>query len=180
MYCFFWSVCLGCLIQGGLFSKDSPLQVLSFTNFQAQDLGDKLLGWGKPEWNHGHVTVQKVRNSKKKNKGKAYQRGEGKGKGKSLEVKQEPQFPQAPWWKMPEITQVTEQTVEEIHDDSEDEEKEENNATGGFRAFGPWSVNYFAWTYESLRDRSLRGQKTTLPWLFGEDEKGLLQGSFLS
>lgn len=137
MYCFFGRFVRLSYSGWPFFSKDSPLQVLSFTNFQAQDLGDKLLGWGKPEWNHGHVTVQKVRNSKKKNKGKAYQRGEGKGKGKSLEVKQEPQFPQAPWWKMPEITQVTEQTVEEIHDDSEDEEKEENNATGGFRAFGP-------------------------------------------
>ena len=121
------------------FFKDSSLQALSFTNFEAEDLGAKLLTWGKAEWNHGHVTVQKVKNSKKKNKGKkrvlwqdqvkAFHRGEGKGKGKSLEVKKDVQFPDAPWWKMPITTEVTEQNVEEIPDDEEEK--------SAFRAFGP-------------------------------------------
>ena len=70
----------------------------------------------------------------------AYHRGEGKGKGKSLEVKKEPQFPQAPWWTGPQTNDSMVgpvQTIQEIHDDSEDSDLPKNKGPGGFRAFGP-------------------------------------------
>lgn len=72
--------------------------------------------WGKGEWGHGNVTVEKVKKSKK-NRGqkrklwqaevKAFHAGNGKGSGKdaqgATEVKYEkdelPSHPNAPWWK---------------------------------------------------------------------------------
>lgn len=91
-------------------------QELSFTKLPADELGQKLLQWGKAEWGHGNVTVEKVKKSKK-NRGqkrklwqaevKAFHAGNGKGSGKdaqgATEVKYEkdelPSHPNAPWRK---------------------------------------------------------------------------------